>query len=110
MSSEPVNAATVAELKDIVGDGIDEIIDAYVTDGRELIETMTEALSQSDCEKLRAASHQLKSSSANVGALVVSEMMKEIESHAKNGDVPSISSVFSSAANEFDRVVEYFAA
>lgn len=105
-----VNESTVTELKEIVGDALDEIIDAYVTDGKELLQTMATAIDTQDCSRLQSISHQLKSSSANVGALGVSDLMKEIELRAKDGDVDAISQLFPTATAEFDRVIDYFAA
>ena len=106
--NQPVNESTVEELKEIVGDALDEIIDAYVTDGKELIETMGSALSAQDFARLQAISHQLKASSANVGALGISELMKKIEAFARDGNLEGITPLFSSAESEFSRVIEYF--
>ncbi|MBX2837311.1 MAG: Hpt domain-containing protein [Gammaproteobacteria bacterium] len=44
-------------------------------------------LAEQDIEKIRFGSHSLKSSSANVGAMLLSQRCKELEAAARSGDL-----------------------
>lgn len=57
-----------------------ELINIYLLDVPQQLKTMKEAISLGDTDSLKLASHTLKSSSANLGALSFSEVCKELES------------------------------
>jgi CheY-like chemotaxis protein len=61
-------------------DFLGELIKIYLSDAPQHIATMKEAISLGDADSLKLASHTLKSSSANLGALSFSEVCKELES------------------------------
>ena len=60
-------------------DFLGELIGIYLSDAPQHLETMKEAISLGDADSLKLASHTLKSSSANLGALSFSEVCKELE-------------------------------
>jgi PAS domain S-box-containing protein len=57
-----------------------ELINIYLLDVPQHLKIMKEAISLGDANSLKLASHTLKSSSANLGALCFSEVCKELES------------------------------
>ncbi len=60
-------------------DFLGELIEIYLSDAPQHLETMKEAISLGDADSLKLASHTLKSSSANLGAVCFSEVCKELE-------------------------------
>jgi CheY-like chemotaxis protein/HPt (histidine-containing phosphotransfer) domain-containing protein len=64
---------------------VSRIIEAYMTDSPKLIDKMRHALGTADMMEVAKAAHTLKSSSANVGALELSDRCKQLESAAKRG-------------------------
>lgn len=54
-----------------------------------LLDGLCAAAADGDAAKVGGAAHSLKSSSANLGALVLSEMCRNIEIAAKQGDLPA---------------------
>jgi CheY-like chemotaxis protein len=64
------------------------IIDQYIEDGLCQIEIMRKGYADGDAAAVRGASHRLKSSSANLGALWLADYCKELESICKEGRVP----------------------
>ena len=64
------------------------IIDQYIEDGICQIEIMRKGYAGGDATAVRGASHRLKSSSANLGALWLADHCKELEIICKEGRVP----------------------
>ena len=62
---------------------VQKIISLYLSDSRRLILEISEAIQTGDAARLNAAAHQLKSASAQVGALAVSFYSGEIERLAR---------------------------
>ena len=57
-----------------------DLINIYLSDAPQHLQMMKEAIGLGDANSLKLASHTLKSSSANLGALCFSEVCKELES------------------------------
>lgn len=64
-------------------DFLGELIKIYLSDAPQHLATMKEAISLGDADSLKLASHTLKSSSANLGAIPFSEVCKELESMSR---------------------------
>lgn len=81
----------VQKLIDLSPNGSNEIllkiIAAYLTSSLENMNDIDQAIVEIDIERLRHASHTLKSSSAAVGALAFSKLCAEIEAAARGGDL-----------------------
>jgi PAS domain S-box-containing protein len=60
-------------------DFLGELIKIYLLDAPQHLETMKDAIFLGDADSLKLASHTLKSSSANLGAVSFSEVCKELE-------------------------------
>ena len=65
------------------------VVDAYLAGSKALIHRLREAFTTRDREKLGNAAHTFKSSSANVGAMVLSEMCKELETQCRERGIPT---------------------
>ena len=63
------------------------VIALYLQEAPLLIERMRRALEMHDGESLRTVAHSLKSSSANVGAMKLHGLCKELESWAQRGQI-----------------------
>lgn len=69
---------------------VNELIDAYLEDSPALIDEMKTALQKDDAASFRRAAHSLKSSSASLGALGLSEISKELEMIGKSGELNKV--------------------
>jgi PAS domain S-box-containing protein len=65
------------------------IIDAYLEDTPKLVDRIRQALDRQDASEIAKAAHTLKSSSANVGALVLADRCKHLETAARRGALAS---------------------
>jgi len=84
---------------------VSRIIEAYMTDTPKLIDKMKHALEASDMMEVAKAAHTLKSSSANVGALELSDRCKQLESAAKRGAAETARDLLSEVESGY-RLVE----
>jgi len=83
-----VDKATFEELKQMSGaDFINELIDAFLEDGPNMIENMQTALATKDVESFRRNAHSLKSNANTFGALELGLLAKELESMGKENNL-----------------------
>ncbi|MFZ1326931.1 MAG: response regulator [Candidatus Contendobacter sp.] len=64
------------------------LVHLYLRDTPALVERMRQAVDSKDCAALRTAAHTLKSSSANVGAMKLHGLCRELEARAREHQVP----------------------
>ena len=75
-----INKATFEELKELSGaDFINELIDAFVEDAPNMIQSMQDALNTRDTESFRRNAHSLKSNANTFGATELGALAKELE-------------------------------
>ncbi|KJH69991.1 hypothetical protein UH38_20865 [Aliterella atlantica CENA595] len=64
---------------------VNEMIDCYLEESPQYLSAIAQALTDNDAAKLHYASHTLKSSSATLGAIKLSNLCKELETLSRNG-------------------------
>lgn len=82
-----IDETVLSELMDIMGAEISDLVQAYLEDAPKLIGAMRTAADHEDVQGLIAPAHTLKSTSANLGALALSEMAKTVEHRARAGAI-----------------------
>lgn len=81
-----INKTELEHSKEIIGDLFHELIDGYISDCEKHIDNIKLGVSEKSLERIASSSHTLKSSSASIGVIRVSEISREIEYIAKNYD------------------------
>jgi HPt (histidine-containing phosphotransfer) domain-containing protein len=64
-----------------------ELIDAFVDDGRNLVDTLRRALARADLDAFRRAAHSLKSNGETLGASGLAAAARELEAMARAGSL-----------------------
>jgi len=109
-SSSPIDRSVLCALQDLQIRGepsvVKRVIDAYLADSEPLVSRLQEALLVNDGEVLQRSAHSLKSSSANVGALGLSEISRELEMECKNNGAEDAPRLVAAIESEFMRVKE----
>jgi signal transduction histidine kinase/CheY-like chemotaxis protein/HPt (histidine-containing phosphotransfer) domain-containing protein len=82
-----LDAEVVADFKAVMGGEYESLIRIYLEDGPKLVSQILSALSNRDCAALITPAHTLKSSSANLGAMVLSKLALAMEKSARAGDI-----------------------
>ena len=65
-----------------------KIANQYFEDSPERLKAIAQALETKNTEALRKAAHGFRSSSANLGAVIIAERCKELENMARAGEMP----------------------
>ena len=81
-----------------------DIIGLYLDMAPELLQAMQTAIAHKEAEPLRVAAHTLKSSSANVGARMLSDLCRELEELGRSGSLENAATKFSQLHDEYQRV------
>lgn len=72
-------------------DKLHTLLSRYLSDSASIIQQLEGALTSSNQDEARRLAHSLKSTSANVGAMPLSELAKELEDLAREGQLGQIS-------------------
>jgi HPt (histidine-containing phosphotransfer) domain-containing protein len=86
--AEIIDQKTLTALLDSLGGDIDflkELVDAYLDSTPGLLVAMRQAAAASDAVGLQRAAHSLKTGSANLGALALAALCKQLEDIGKSG-------------------------
>jgi HPt (histidine-containing phosphotransfer) domain-containing protein len=82
-----LDAAMVAELRDLSGESLPEMLELYLEDAAAQVLVIVGALERGDPAPAAAAAHRLKGASLSVGAARVTTVAGELERRASSGDV-----------------------
>jgi HPt (histidine-containing phosphotransfer) domain-containing protein len=88
LPDEPVDRAAYAALLESVGGDaafVAELIDVFAMDAARLLASMRSAAEAGRAGELARAMHQLKSSSASLGATRLPQLCSELETEARTG-------------------------
>jgi signal transduction histidine kinase/DNA-binding response OmpR family regulator/HPt (histidine-containing phosphotransfer) domain-containing protein len=103
-AADAVDPAVLDELREVMGEEIRELIDAYLDDTARRLDELDQAIDR-DPEVLVQVAHTLKGSSANVGARRFSERCSEMHQRARQDAAdPSLRDLFGNLGSEFAQV------
>ena len=94
MSDQPIDMNVINELRDVMEEEFTSVIESYLSNVPPLYSELRNAAVAEDVAGMVNPAHSLKSSSANVGAMTVSETAKTIEMAARNNDGATAKSAF----------------
>ena len=94
----------VAELRDIMEDEFQALVDTYLEDAIVRIDAIGAAHGSQDPNALREAAHSFKGASVNIGALPLSELCETVEHMARDGDISGVDVYIQQIQHEFDSV------
>lgn len=86
-------------------DLVAQIVRTYIDDSADLMLGLAEAVRGSDCERVRAAAHSLKSSSGNVGARPVVDLARRLETAGREKNSAEFEPLFLELQIELSRAV-----
>jgi HPt (histidine-containing phosphotransfer) domain-containing protein len=98
-----LDPSVLDELRSILGGEVDRLIEVFLDDTPTIIAALETAAAGPDMEGLRNAAHTLKSSSANLGAMSLSNAAKRVELGARMGTLERPAVAVAMIANEFAR-------
>lgn len=106
-----VNSEVIDSIRNLAGESAQEflsdLVECFIADTAQRIETTIAAVSRSNCEDLIQAAHSLRSSSANLGAERVSKVCEYLELTGKAGKIPDLDWCRSTLAAEYAAAKSY---
>lgn len=83
-----IDASTFQDLKQLSGgDFINELIDAFLEEGPNMIQNMQTAVATGDVESFRRNAHSLKSNAHTFGAMELGTLARELEWMGKENNL-----------------------
>jgi len=105
-----LNYETLASLRLRVREGqpslLQQVIQLYMEDSPKLMETIRHSITLGDAAAMQRAAHSLKSTSGNLGAMMLAEMCKELETMGRAGTTDNAILLLPVLEDEYDRVCE----
>jgi len=84
-------------------DQVKEIMPVFVTDNRERLKMLTEAVEQADLNEVKLHAHAIKGSAANVGAIQLSDAALSLEDMASQENLSMTGELLGNIKAEFER-------
>jgi two-component system sensor histidine kinase/response regulator len=85
-------------------DLLEKIVLLYMKDSPGLLNALRDAIHQDDAEQVRMHAHRLKSGSANLGALRLAELCKQLEDMGRNNELQQTLTLLNRVEAEFKLV------
>jgi signal transduction histidine kinase/CheY-like chemotaxis protein/HPt (histidine-containing phosphotransfer) domain-containing protein len=98
-----IDMNVVRDLMDLMGSDFHDLIRVYLEDTPKNLSALERAARTNDVDALVAPAHSLKSTSANLGALLLADMAKRIEQGARSGDLGEPVLMVAQLQNEYQR-------
>ena len=98
-----IDEEVLDELRSMLGDEVQHLIDVFLEDTPKLLARLEVAASAGDLDGLRDAAHSLKSSSANLGAMLLSAAARRVEQGARDQSLERPAVAVALVVNEFAR-------
>lgn len=105
MQPPHLEMAAIAELRDIMEDEFNSLIDLFVNDSLARVEAVREAVTSGDADAVRRAAHAFKGASSNIGALRLAALCKSLEDKAVSAELDDVLVLVEAIVTERDRVV-----
>ncbi len=104
MESERIDKRALLELKELLEDEFEELIETYISDTSTKLNEIKESLDDSDIDQTRKLAHSIKGASVNIGVMKLSALCSQIEESAIDNALSACRLLFESALEEFNIV------
>ncbi|MBD1897069.1 response regulator [Coleofasciculus sp. FACHB-129] len=108
ISTSAVDFQAIQGLCDMFGENASsvlvEVIDSFLEDTPQILQVIRNAVDAGDAVALRQATHTLKSTSATLGAMTLSNLCKQLEAIAKDDTLAGAPEIASQMEAEYERV------
>lgn len=99
-----IDMSVYAGIRKLMGDAFAELIEAYLEDTEEFVYLIRQAYDGNDYTAMQVPAHSMKSSSANIGAMQLSAMAKELEQQVRSDNLVNVEQQVVALEQEFERV------
>ena len=104
MSPMHLDEAALNTLKDIMQSDFDLLLQTFIKDSHTRIASLDQAITQGDSENIRQAAHSFKGSAANLAAMPLAELCKQLETKGREQQLAGCDQLFNEVREEFAQV------
>lgn len=108
MNIQHIDNEALRELQIVMGDDFAKLLRTFASDSAIRIAAIEQTAAAGDGEGLRRAAHSFKGSSGNMGARQLSELCRQIEEFARDGEVERCTALIAQLSDEFALVQREF--
>lgn len=101
-----IDEQIVSELLEVMGSEFTSLVRVYLEDTPKNLKQLNDAARSGDVNGMVAPAHSLKSTSANLGAMGLSDLAKQIEHGARTTGLPNPEELARAASTEFQRAAD----
>lgn len=106
--SRHIDAGSLDQIRSLQGEDssgvLKKVINIYLENSPNLLETLKRSIEEKDAEAMWKTAHSFKSSSANLGALALASLCKELEEMGRLGSIQNTSVLLRKIEEEYDIV------
>ena len=107
--SDVIDQKSLENIRALQSEGTEDILTKIITlfldDTPQQLEKLHQALRDKDANTIRAIAHSLKSSSATLGAMGLSSLLKELEEKGRTNSLNGSAKLFAQIDNEFQESI-----
>lgn len=101
-----LDEAALAELQDVMEDEFGVLIETYLKDSRERIESLKAAIRSGDADALTKTAHSFKGSCINIGTPRLGELCRKAEEAGRSARIQDAADLMPAIEAEFQTVAE----
>ena len=105
-SEDSLDLATLNELKEMLEEGLEELLDTYLDDTPRQLALLRTAVDSDDIPAINSIAHTLKGSSGNLGINGVYQLCSALEQEARSGAVADAMGSLKAIEGEFEKASE----
>ncbi|MDB5491417.1 MAG: sensory box protein [Micavibrio sp.] len=103
-----VDEEIVTKLRSATREKFSSLISIFISNGEQLMKTLEDSIAQGNVAEIGRATHALRSTTGQMGAVTLQHLVMQIEEHAKNGNMSEITGLYGDARNQWYQVRAYF--
>ncbi|OOZ37228.1 hybrid sensor histidine kinase/response regulator [Solemya velesiana gill symbiont] len=102
-SLDSIDKEVISELYEIMEEDFTSLLESFLENSPVCLDQIEEGIREGDCKKAIIPAHSLKSSSANVGAMHLSELAKSMEMAARDDNLGVLQDGMMELREEYDQ-------
>ena len=105
MNDKPhVDEQALTELKDVMEDEFDILIETFLKDSRDRISHLRKVVAENDADAIAGSAHSFRGSAVNIGAIQLGELCRQAEQAGKDQRISTALEVLHAIESEFGSV------
>jgi HPt (histidine-containing phosphotransfer) domain-containing protein len=101
-----IDTNVLDDIRDLMEDDFPDLVRRFLEDSADLLDQLDQSIARGDADSVNRAAHTLKSSSAALGALALSEHARQLERLGRSGVLVGAAAEAAAAQVQFARVKE----